>query len=175
MITIAKPKNEEVKQIQEVIYITWLATYLNEEVGITKADIEKRFRNRFSRKAIQKRKDDISNKYENKLFLVAKEADRIVGVCELLKENKFNILEAIYVLPEYQGRGISKMFWEVARKFWNLDNDIIVQVATYNKKAIKFYKELGFVDSGKRFAEEKHRMPISGICIPEMELVIKGQ
>lgn len=54
------------------------------------------------------------------------------------------------------------------------EKDIIVQVATYNAQAIDFYKKLGFIDYGKRFTEEKHRMPISGRLILEMELIIKA-
>lgn len=172
MIIITKPKIEDVKQIQNVFYFTWLATYPDDKVGITKEDIEERYKNRLSERVIEKRKNDISNKNENRLFLVAKDGENIVGVCRLLREKDFNDLEAIYVLPEYQGRGI-KMFWNEAKKFWNLENDIVVRVATYNKNAIEFYKKLGFVDSGKRITEEHFRMPISGVAIPEMELIIK--
>jgi len=173
MIIITKPKIEDVKQIQDVFYFTWLATYPDEEIGITREDVEERYKNRFSEKAIEKRKNDISNKNKNRLFLVAKDEKKVVGVCRLLNDKNFNDLEAIYVLPEYQGRGIGRMFWEEAKKFWNLENDIIVRVATYNKNAIEFYIKLGFVDTGKRFAEEHFKMPITGISIPEMELIIK--
>ncbi len=173
MILIEKPKIEDVRQIQDVFYITWLDAYPNDEIGITKEDVEERFKNRHSEEVMQKRRNVISNTDEKKLFLVAKDSEKVVGVCKLLKEDNFNDLEAIYVLPEYQGRGIGRMFWEEALKFWNLENNIIVRVATYNINAIKFYKKLGFVDSGKRFSKEHFKMPISGVCIPEMELIIK--
>lgn len=104
--------------------------------------------------------------------MVAKNDEKIVGVCRIIKENNFNKLEAIYVLPDFQGRGIGKMFWAEALKFWDNEKKIIVQVATYNTNAIRFYERLGFVDHGKRFTDENLRMPISGVFIPEMELVI---
>ncbi len=172
MITIQKPNKEDVKDIQQVFYKTWLATYPNSDIGITVEDIEERFKNRFSEKAIQKRLDDISNKNCDKLFLVAKNNNEVVGVCRVIKEDKLNKLEAIYVLPEFQGQGIGKMFWIEALKFWNNDKIIIVQVASYNSNAIRFYERLGFVDTGKRFTDENLKMPVSGILIPEMELVI---
>jgi ribosomal protein S18 acetylase RimI-like enzyme len=172
MITIQKPNKEDVKDIQQVFYKTWLATYPNSDIGITVEDIEERFKNRFSEKAIQKRLDDISNKNSDKLFLVAKNNNEVVGVCRVIKEDKLNKLEAIYVLPEFQGQGIGKMFWIEALKFWNNDKIIIVQVASYNSNAIRFYERLGFVDTGKRFTDENLKMPVSGILIPEMELVI---
>lgn len=172
MITIQKPNKEDVKDIQQVFYKTWLATYPNSDIGITVEDIEERFKNRFSEKAIQKRLDDISNKNSDKLFLVAKNNNEVVGVCRVIKEDKLNKLEAIYVLPEFQGQGIGKMFWIEALKFWNNDKIIIVQVASYNSNAIRFYERLGFVDTGKRFTDENLKMPVSGILIPEMELVV---
>ena len=36
-----------------------------------------------------------------------------------------------------------------------------------------FYKKLGFVETGKRFVEERFRLPVSGALLPEMELVMK--
>jgi hypothetical protein len=47
-----------------------------------------------------------------------------------------------------------------------------VEVATYNSNAIAFYKKLGFIETGRRFTNEKTRMK-SGSIIPEMEMVIK--
>lgn len=175
MIIIQKPKEEDVKNIQQVFYETWMATYPNEEVGITIADIEERFKNRFSEVALQKRLNDIANKSDNQLFLVAKEDDAVIGVCKLVKTEKYNDLMAIYVLPNYQRNGVGLMFWEKAEEYFGSEKDIIVQVATYNSKAINFYQKLGFVDTGKRFTQEVLKMPISGVYIPEMELIIKAK
>lgn len=66
------------------------------------------------------------------------------------------------------------MFWEKCLSFLDKNKETIVQVATYNEKAISFYKKLGFVDTGKRFTEERFVMPISGSKIPEMEMVLSS-
>jgi ribosomal protein S18 acetylase RimI-like enzyme len=174
MITIEKPSVEDAKDIQQVFYETWLATYPNKEAGITEEDVEEKFNDRFSKQSIQERIKDISDKSGNKLFLVAKDGKSIVGVCRIVKNKTFNQLVAIYVLPRHQGKGIGMMFWNNAIKFFGNKKDIIVQVATYNIQAINFYKKIGFVDTGKRFSEEKLRMPISRSYIPEMEMVIKA-
>ena len=174
MIKIEKPTNEDIKEIQQVFYETWLATYPNKDAGITSEDIKERFRNRLSQQAIQKITNEISDESGDKLFLVAKEDGIIVGVCKVIKKEAFNQLEAIYVLPNHQRKGIGRMLWNKAIEFFGDKNDIVVQVATYNTQAIDFYKKLGFIDYGKRFTVEKHRMPISGKFIPEMELVIRA-
>ena len=174
MIVIQTPKKEDISGIQDVFYKTWLATYPNEEIGITKEDIIERFKNSFSEEGLKRRTNYFLNIPENELFLIAKEGPNVVGVCKFVKREKFNQLQAIYVLPKYQGKGIGFMFWEKAQEFIGDSKDIIVQVAAYNKQAISFYKKLGFIDTGKRFTDEKLKMPISGVVMPEMEMIIKN-
>jgi ribosomal protein S18 acetylase RimI-like enzyme len=101
-----------------------------------------------------------------------KEGDKVVGVCRVVNHPDKNQLQAIYVLPEYQGRGVGRMLWEEAQKYFDIEKDTIVHVADYNEKAIGFYKKVGFVDTGKRFSEERYKMK-SGAIISEMEMVIK--
>ncbi len=173
LITITKIDPErDLTQAQEVFYKTWLATYPNVEHGITTADVEEFYKDRHNPEKIQKRIQGLKNLPENMCYLVARDGDRVIGACRATKEKDFNQLKAIYILPEYQGQGIGKMFWQELLKFFDLKNKIIVQVATYNKQAIGFYEKLGFVDNGKRFTEERHKMPVSGAVIPEMEMEI---
>lgn len=172
-IAIDKPKIEDVRDIQDVFFKTWLDTYPNIEVGVTEGDIEEKFKDRHSENAIQKRIADIENNLDDKIFLVAKDNNKVVGLCKASKTDEFNQLDAIYILPEYQGRGMGKMFWGKCIEFFDKNKDVIVRVAEYNKQAIEFYEKLGFVDTGKRFVEEKLRMPLSGIYITEMEMILK--
>jgi ribosomal protein S18 acetylase RimI-like enzyme len=75
----------------------------------------------------------------------------------------------IYVLPEYQGKGIGKLLWNELSKYLDINKETFVEVATYNENAIKFYEKLGFVDTNKRFTDERFRMRSGGI-IPQMEM-----
>jgi ribosomal protein S18 acetylase RimI-like enzyme len=175
MISIQQATKEDVIGIQEVFYKAWLEAYPNEEVGITREDVEEKYKNRLSPEMIQKRTAGVLDPSENNLFLVAKDADDVVGVCWLEKLETQNKLGAIYILPEYQKQGIGKMFWEKIKDYFGDDKDIIVEVATYNANAIAFYQKLGFADTGKRFSEERLRMLISGVLIPEMEMIIKAK
>jgi len=172
-MTIEKATIADIKGTQQVIYKTWLATYPNEELGITVLDIEERFKHMLSDFVIKKRTDDLLNLTEQQLFLVAKDQDTVIGFCKVEKTEAHNELKAIYVLPEYQRQGVGTKFWLRAMEFFDKGKNIIVQVATYNEKAIRFYKKLGFVDTGKRFTQENLKMPVSGVYIPEMELIIK--
>lgn len=170
-ITVATP--DDVVDIQEVFYKTWLATYPNEEAGITVDDIEDRYKDRLNEDKLAKRREQIANPTEGNTLLVAKAGDRVIGLCRVVKHQEKNQLQAIYVLPEYQGKGIGYKLWEEAQKLFDPSKDTYVEVATYNKNAIAFYKKLGFVETGRKFTDEKMKLK-SGSMIPEMEMVIKA-
>ena len=174
MITITKAQIDDVREIQNVLYRTWLVTYPNKEAGITVEDIEERFKERLTEDGIEKRKQNfLDEASQNKFFIVARDGDTMVGVCGIGIKEEHNQLQAIYVLPEHQGKGIGRMFWNEAVRLFDPKKKVIIQVATYNKKAIKFYTKLGFVDTGKRLENEQYKMPISGAYIPEMEMELE--
>jgi ribosomal protein S18 acetylase RimI-like enzyme len=90
----------------------------------------------------------------------------------MVRNNDNNQLRTIYVLPEYHRSGIGTMLWNAVKDFIDESKDTIVQVADYNQQAINFYEKLGFVDTGKRWKDERWKMR-SGAYIPEMEMILK--
>lgn len=172
-IVIKKAEKEDAEGIQNVFYSTWMETYPNETAGITREDIEVFFKDSMTDSGIQKRVEDIEKIPNNCLFLVAKDSGRVVGICRVYVRDVVNQLQAIYVLSEYQGKGIGSALFTEALKFFDKEKDIIVQVADYNTNAIAFYTKLGFVDTGKRFVQDKFIMPVTKSHIPELEMNMK--
>ncbi len=172
IIRLALP--DDAKNIQKVFYKTWLETYPNKDLGITREDVEEIYKDRHDENKIKTFKDKILNMPNNSKLLVAEHEDNLIGVCRIFLRDDFNQLQSIYILPEYQGKGVGRMFWSECLKYFDKNKKIIVHVATYNTQAINFYKKLGFTDTGKRFEEERHRMPISKVLIPEMEMELKN-
>lgn len=172
--TVRDASRKDAEAIQGVFHKTWLATYPNEEAGITIGDVEDRFKDAYSEEVLAKRREAYENPPEGHRILVAEKDGEVVGICRLVLHHDKNQLQAIYVLPEFQGKGVGRAFWDKAQTIFDHKKDIIVEVAIYNQKAIDFYTSLGFVDSGKRFIEERLRMK-SGAPIPEMEMIIKAQ
>lgn len=170
-VTIRNAIPEDVRGIQEVFHETWLNTYPNKELGITVDDIEENFKNAYTEETLNTFADKIKNLPPHVKFLVAVDQKKVIGLCRVSIKEEYNQLNAIYILPEYQGNGIGNKLWEECVKYLNKDKKTIVQVATYNSNAIKFYEKLGFKDNGKRFTEERHRMSISKVLMPEMEMV----
>ncbi len=172
-IKISLATQDDAQIINELRYKTWLVTYPNQELGITVDDIHDRFKNIFSEESIQKGKEKLKQTDE-RLTLVAKQLDKIVGFCSCAKSEEKNQLQAIYILPEYQGIGVGKQLWERSLDFFDTHKDTVVEVAEYNSSAIKFYESLGFIDSGKRTRNEHLKLK-SGSIIPEMEMIIKAK
>jgi len=172
-IKIVPPVKEEGLSIAKVLYDTWLTTYPNEELGITRDDIEFVFKDRFTKENLEKRWDKLEKSINTKM-LVAKYGSEIVGLITVTLHEDKNQLQAIYILPEYQGRGIGVMLWGEAQKYLDPKKKTIVQCATYNTGAIAFYEKLGFKDNGRRWEDEKLRMQ-SGSIIPQMEMELEAR
>lgn len=171
--TIRSAELTDVEEIQEVFYQTWLATYPNAEAGVTVDDIHDRHKDRMSPERTEKRRKDVDGRLPNTRMLVAEIDGRVIGICRVTKEPAYGHLDAIYILPEHHGKGIGKLLWHEAREFLGTGNEIRVEVATYNTRAIHFYTRLGFEDTGVRFEEERLRMK-SGANIPQMRMVLKS-
>ena len=173
LISVAVADPSDAEAINRVAYEAWLVTYPNEEVGITKEDIEDKVKDRLSLEEIEKKRLKLAENNPNIKTFVAKELDQVVGFCTLLKEPEYNQLKTIYILPSFQGKGIGQKLWgRVLSEVGDNKNKIIVHVASYNQQAIRFYKKLGFEETGKKFSDERFRMK-SGSIIPETELVIE--
>lgn len=172
-INIVPATPNDVRGMQEVFRRTWLDTYPNQEFGITISDIEDRYKDAFTDDTLKKRAERIAHPKEGHTLLFAKEGEKVIGLCRIIKHQDSNELQAIYVLPEYQRQGIGRMLWGEAQKFFDTNKDITTKVALYNNKAIEFYKKLGFEDTGRQFIDEKYKMK-SGAVIKLKELIKKS-
>ncbi len=108
------------------------------------------------------------NKYK---ILVYEKENHLLGYIivnlESYFENDINRyeVEKLYVQEHFQGRGIGKKLLEeinirFGSKYW-------LSTWVYNKKAIEFYKHLGFEDIGKIYFElegEKHENRVLQFC-----------
>lgn len=168
-VEIANARPDDALGINTVLYEAWLATYPNEEAGITVEDIEHSYKDRFSEEHLRKSRERLENIPSNERRLIARLDGRVIGVSRVIKEDEYNKLQTLYVHPDHQGQGVGTALWEEARRFFDPSKDVLLEVATYNEKAIDFYKKLGFEDTGKRITDERFRMK-SGSIVPEMEM-----
>lgn len=141
---------------------TWLATYPNREFGVTRNYIKAHFADK--KKRVASWKKEIKESKDRSIW-VAKNGNRVVGFCRAVKLKDRHAIGAIYILPEYQRRGIGQALITQALDWLGRRQKIFVGVAPYNKKAIHFYKKFGFkvvgiIKTGK---------------LPEIEMVRKDK
>jgi ribosomal protein S18 acetylase RimI-like enzyme len=140
---ITKATVNDTAAIAKVQHDTWIATYPNEEQGVTENYIRQRVSNSQTPERKDFWKESLSRKDTG--IWVAKFKGKVIGFCVMKKTSTYNSLEAIYVLPENQGGGFGPELIEAALSWGDKDKDTRVEVASYNEQAINFYKKYGFV------------------------------
>ena len=172
-VSIEKPTSEDVRDIQELYYRTWLATYPNEKAGISRADIEDHFKNAFSPETIAKRTERIVRPPEGETSLVARDQGKVIGLIRSTVFADHNQINVFYVLPEYQGKGIGHALWDEIEKSLDSEKETRVHVFEYNERAIDFYRKRGFKDTGERFTRPERFTFKSGAIMPESSMIRK--
>ncbi|QBD74612.1 N-acetyltransferase [Ktedonosporobacter rubrisoli] len=164
--------NEAARSVQKQ---TWLATYPNEELGISREDIAAHFTNISpeARRRRELRKYRINTDPLTHLWVACKE-DKIIGFCLATKEDGIHLVQALYVLPEYQGQGAGKRLLQAALDWLGTEHTVVLNVASYNERAIAFYRHFGFVITDNPPQAIVHPLP-SGAVIPELEMIRAGK
>ncbi len=96
---------------------------------------------------------------------------KVVGFAYITKTATRNNLQAIYILSDYQGKGVGHMFMQKIDKWFDSTKDTYLSVATYNQNAINFYTNHGFKIIGKKENNSEVAKLPSGKIIPEYEMV----
>ncbi len=169
-VQIRDATSDDYGGIRNVQRRTWLATYPNVALGITTADVEAVFDDTTA-EAQQRREERrrAINATPLAHLWVAENDAGIVGMCLARKHDQHHHVQALYVLPAYQGQGIGKRLLQAALD-WLGAQPITLHVAAYNDNAIAFYQKMGFVLGPAPAESELARLP-SGAVIPEREMV----
>jgi ribosomal protein S18 acetylase RimI-like enzyme len=138
-------KLDDTAGIQNVLINTWLASYAD---FIPVTDIQWYFNNYYSELNFAQLFDD-----PNVTSFVAEIKENIVGYVrtKINAEQQRFYLESLYVLPEFQGKGIGKDLFALAEQkaLKHSFNQIWLGVMVQNVPSLEWYKKLGF-----QFVEE---------------------
>ncbi len=162
-IAISNAVPDDAAVIANIENVTWLATYPNEQSGVSEDDIKAK--NLESPERVQKWKEKIEDQSGDNLILVARDHDKLVGFCFVKKEENYNFIDSLYIRPEYQGRGLGRQLMDQGMSWLGTEKDIMLDVAEYNSHAIEFYKQLGFEILGPEDPSLATKLP-SGNIIP---------
>ncbi len=138
-------KLEDTAGIQKVLLNTWLASYAD---FIPVTDIQWYFNNYYSEVNFAQLFDDAAS-----TSYVAEIKNHIVGYArtKINHDQKRCYLESLYVLPEFQGKGIGSELLKLAEKKATNHSfkQIWLGVMVQNVPSLEWYKKLGF-----QFVEE---------------------
>lgn len=85
-------------------------------------------------------------------FLVAEEANRIIGTCAVKAESlKTAILRRLFVDPRYRGQGIGHSLLKEALSFCRAQGfrEIVIRTSTRMEQAIRLCRSLSFQEAGR--------------------------
>jgi ribosomal protein S18 acetylase RimI-like enzyme len=137
MITIIrKMRYEDMKQVQDVAKTSWNATY----EGIIPLEVQKNFlKSAYNDEGMKQR-------LERSFIFVAEFNRRVIGFANFspVKDGGEIELGAIYLYPEYQGKGIGSALLQQGMKELDGIKKIYINVEKDNKIGRKFYDAKGF-------------------------------
>jgi ribosomal protein S18 acetylase RimI-like enzyme len=159
-----------IDDISGIIHVTqtaWLTTYPNEALGITGRDIQTAINALSHEDELARFSSDFIQKADERKYFVAEYDGTIVGYCRIKIKPDFYELRAIYLLPEFQQKGIGKRLYKKATEELDPEKNIILFVAPYNIQAVTFYERLGFKKEAKEI--EGFKLP-NGKSILEIQM-----
>ncbi|QOG01438.1 GNAT family N-acetyltransferase [Flavobacterium sp. MDT1-60] len=161
MITISEAAISDIKQIQDIVHITWPITY--GEI-LSKEQLDYMLDLFYSDEVLL----DQYNKKEQLFYMIYEDQTNLgfIGIEHNYNAKAVTKIHKIYLLPETQGKGIGKkVIDEIAELA--LDNNstaLILNVNRFNS-ALGFYKKIGFevvdevnIDIGKGYLMEDYVM-----------------
>jgi len=144
-ITVQIAHEDDAEAIAGVLVETRLHTYSNSALDITVNDLQERFGEMNDTIALVR---TWLRSPKMRRVWVAKDGPRTVANCVAYCDDNGGHIGAVYVLPEYQGKGIGKALMQDALVWLGDKDDITLWTAAYNPDPIAFYKGFGFIESG---------------------------
>ena len=178
-LTIRPAVPEDAEGISRVNVETWLATYPNDELGITAELLRLHLEGAAGEKAAERvarfRRGIAASSAAGASSgcFVALAGGEVVGYTfPHIVGGRRHRVGALYVLPAFHGRGIGHLLLARNLAWHGGGQDVYLHVAAYNEHAIRFYERHGFVLTG---AEGRDAVAAIGDArIPELEMLRAG-
>lgn len=163
-IQILEATLEDVHAIGQIQIAGWLDSYASPENGITTSDIKLKI-DQWEKIGDSRIEEEFGK--PGAYTWIAKIDDQIVGFIGVNKDK--NIIEALFVLPDFQGQGIGSRLLEKALKSLDNSKQISIEVVSYNERAKSLYRKHGFTEDGE-VNDDPITLP-NGKIIPKILMV----
>ena len=145
MIQIQEAQLEDAAKLGQIQIDAWLHNYPNPSFGITEEDIRAKtdeWRRIGDERIINKLNEPDTHTW------VAKDEGEVVGFIGIKKEKDVTQIEALFVSPHHQKKGIGSSLMKHVLSSLPGSSKVTLEVLSHNQNAINFYKSFGFVEQG---------------------------
>ena len=175
-IELAKPG--DAAMICNIRDNAWIDTYPNPALGITKQDIVRLAKGRnndFEPLRIEYLKKYINSQNDKThIVIMALTQGKPVGYGIACVNDGKSWISNIYVLPEFQRQHIVGALMNRLLEWLGNNNDIYLEVVSYNEKAISFYTKYGF-EVTDNTVEREDGKPLYLVDLPQLEMKLSKQ
>lgn len=126
---------------------SWLDTYVNPELGITRDWVDQRWRSRLTPEGTARFADRIrAGTTDNQSqYFVAERSGQLIGMAApFVEPGRGQRVGAIYVAPDHLGTGAGTALMTAVLDALDATQPVYLQVAAFNQRAIQFYERFGF-------------------------------
>ncbi len=178
-VEIERAAPDEAETICDIRDRAWLEAYPNEALGITREDILLNAQGQdgvfVPRRVAYMREQFASPSPDGQGTYVAKVDGLVCGYTELhVDERGRKCIGAMCVAPEAQGTGIGGKLMDHALSVLGKDQDIFLEVVSYNQNAVDFYRHYGFEPTDAVIPEEAGR-PDYMTSLPLTEMAYRAE
>lgn len=137
---------ENIEEANMLRLNSWLDTYVNDEMGVTREWIEKRNKRQMSDAYKKRRLDQLNN--PNSTGWVAKDTNgTIIGVATPCSDDEgVQHVGSLYVDTNWHSKGVGSALMQKIIDWFDSSKPIVLGVATYSERATAFYRKWGFVE-----------------------------
>lgn len=166
--TIRELRLEDGEQLHELLREVHRATYCNDALGIT----EEKLTARFDKYTPEERWERLKQRMlhpDSQAYVALDTEDNVIGMAVArIDEDGLRRLGALNVSPAMHGSGLAHELIQKAIDWLGAENDIKLDVATYNDRAKAFYRKWDF-------EEVPDSESLFDNLIPQITMVRKGE
>lgn len=142
--TITPMQLEDIEPATHMRLASWLDTYVNNELGVTREWIEARNRQQLSPEKVKARKERFSSSHHT--AWVAKDENGVIigSTTPYIDDNGIQHLGSLYVDKTWHGKGVASELMKRVIAWSDPKKPMILGVVSYNERAKAFYRKWGF-------------------------------
>jgi ribosomal protein S18 acetylase RimI-like enzyme len=162
---------EDVPALRAMQAAVWNDTYPNSDVGISEEWVKEETASWLTPESLDASIEFLGKVFRNPQHFhrIAKVGDDVVALVHASDEEDDQIFEALYIDSHHRGTGLAQELMAQVLGWLDLTKPTSLEVATYNDRAIAFYRKYGFelVEGSEVMFKEK--IPVIKMVRPGSE------